>query len=133
MTPEMNNEYRKLLSSSYWKKFRVMLIKLRGGKCEVCGANYSLEVHHKTYERLGKERLEDVSVLCHTHHLEADIKRAAEGRSRSQMALESACYNSGLDTWLEKRGCNTDYMTCSEIDREIEEFDDWCERKSLAY
>jgi hypothetical protein len=35
--------------------------------CVVCGSK-KVDLHHKTYERLGKERLTDLVPLCRSHH-----------------------------------------------------------------
>jgi 5-methylcytosine-specific restriction endonuclease McrA len=37
-------------------------------RCSVWGRDGSLEVHHRTYERRGVERDEDVIALCATCH-----------------------------------------------------------------
>lgn len=34
----------------------------------MCQSRFRLQVHHKTYARLGKERLEDLQVLCFNCH-----------------------------------------------------------------
>ena len=36
--------------------------------CEICGAKYGLEIHHRTHENLHSEQLEDLQVLCHECH-----------------------------------------------------------------
>lgn len=36
-------------------------------KCYVCGAT-KVDLHHKTYERFGHERLTDLMPLCRRHH-----------------------------------------------------------------
>jgi 5-methylcytosine-specific restriction endonuclease McrA len=43
-------------------------------RCERCGAPAD-DVHHRTYRRLGVERLEDVEVLCASCHALADAER----------------------------------------------------------
>lgn len=37
--------------------------------CYVCG-HERVALHHRTYERMGKERFEDIVPLCTTHHME---------------------------------------------------------------
>lgn len=38
-------------------------------RCQICNANdRQLDVHHRTYERLGREQIEDLTVLCHDCH-----------------------------------------------------------------
>ena len=33
-------------------------------KCESCGSNVQLQCHHITYERLTRERIDDLVILC---------------------------------------------------------------------
>jgi hypothetical protein len=44
--------------------------------CVVCGEK-KVDLHHKTYKRLGKERLTDLAPLCRAHHkwLHRRVKR----------------------------------------------------------
>src|SRR3990167_719821 len=60
--------YQRYLLSRAWKEFREKVVASRGGKCEVCGEEYPLELHHRTYRAVGFERFEDVTVLCLFHH-----------------------------------------------------------------
>lgn len=49
------------------------MLRLASYRCERCGAKRDLQVHHKTYERLGVERDQDLEVVCadchRQHHL----------------------------------------------------------------
>jgi hypothetical protein len=49
-------------------------------RCEVCGAGGKLETHHILPVRDGGgDTLENMQVLCHTCHLEADVRIGARG------------------------------------------------------
>jgi 5-methylcytosine-specific restriction endonuclease McrA len=73
-------EYVKYLESQYWQEVRKSELKEQAKErgynyCEKCGATpndvtreTALHVHHKTYERLGEERLEDLMIICRTCH-----------------------------------------------------------------
>ena len=65
-------EYERYLRSAKWKKKRSRAIRRAGNKCQRCGASKwsKLEVHHLTYERLGKEADTDLMVLCQKCHRE---------------------------------------------------------------
>ena len=72
---EMGDKYKDYMQSDEWKKKRMQRILLDGGKCVCCGCkgtppSYSdLDVHHKTYERFGREDVEnDLVSLCREHH-----------------------------------------------------------------
>ena len=61
--------YAAYLNSSSWKAKRKIALKRAGYRCQLCSqAQTRLEVHHNSYERLGKEELEDLCVLCNSCH-----------------------------------------------------------------
>jgi 5-methylcytosine-specific restriction endonuclease McrA len=73
--PRHSTRYRRALNSQLWRDLRVRLIAERGGVCEVCGfpevrgrPHSVLQLHHLTYERLGRELDEDVQVICWRCH-----------------------------------------------------------------
>lgn len=60
--------YERYLNSSAWKAKRLDALDAADHKCNGCGADDALQVHHLTYERLGFERLTDLMVLCEQCH-----------------------------------------------------------------
>jgi 5-methylcytosine-specific restriction endonuclease McrA len=83
--------YDKYLRSTRWKNIRKDMMKLRKSSCERCGRQApSLDVHHKTYDRLGRELIADLELLCQSCHVEADRERAQAGADRSAQALLTA-------------------------------------------
>lgn len=66
--------YEEYLDSDLWQQFRKKYFRSKKTKkfCLVCLGddefNFSVELHHLTYERLGQERLNDVIPLCREHH-----------------------------------------------------------------
>jgi 5-methylcytosine-specific restriction endonuclease McrA len=86
------------------KKKRKAKLDQAGRRCERCGSvNGRMDVHHKTYDRLGNERLEDLVVLCVRCHEIEDEHRAAEAKERSANALDDAIFESGLDTYATRK------------------------------
>ena len=61
-------EYDKYLLSLEWQRRRKGAIERVGGRCQLCNSADKLQVHHRTYERLGAERDEDLTVLCESCH-----------------------------------------------------------------
>jgi len=62
-------KYAAFMMSAAWKKIRAAAIARANGKCESCGWDDNLTVHHKTYRRFGGQELpEDLEVLCRTCH-----------------------------------------------------------------
>ena len=61
--------YREYLQSPEWKERAVLARQRAGYRCQVCNAaNVQLNVHHRTYERLGNEEDGDLTVLCQPCH-----------------------------------------------------------------
>jgi hypothetical protein len=62
--------YKQYLNSTHWQKIKTTVYKKRR-KCQICGKSFNLNIHHITYERLGKELLSDLVVLCQSCHYKA--------------------------------------------------------------
>lgn len=60
--------YRTYLDSDAWRDRRRHLLRRVGYRCQVCNGSGRLDVHHRTYVRLGHEHPEDLTVLCRTCH-----------------------------------------------------------------
>lgn len=60
--------YEDYLKTYHWEKVRNDRIKYDNEKCIVCGLSNNLQVHHRTYERLGHEDPGDVVTLCRVCH-----------------------------------------------------------------
>lgn len=68
-TGEIVYSYPSYLRTEHWKRFR-KIIRKRGG-CQVCSSSEKLEVHHLTYQFLGKELPKHVKLLCSECHSES--------------------------------------------------------------
>lgn len=70
----MTVDYRMYLLSDEWQLRRLEALRAAGFRCERCGwishGLRGLEVHHRTYERLGQELPADLEVLCRLCHAE---------------------------------------------------------------
>lgn len=60
--------YQEYLKSEHWKETREKALKRSGYKCQVCGYNKNLQVHHNTYKNIGHEDPTDLVVLCWKCH-----------------------------------------------------------------
>lgn len=60
--------YRQFLKTDYWRKTRDAALARGHNECAICASKTNLDVHHRTYERRGCERPEDLIVLCHNCH-----------------------------------------------------------------
>jgi 5-methylcytosine-specific restriction endonuclease McrA len=61
-------DYEEYLQTTEWR-VRANDAKQRAKwQCALCCSTKALEVHHRTYERLGRERSDDLIVLCWRCH-----------------------------------------------------------------
>jgi hypothetical protein len=60
--------YETYLQSSQWKARRKYILTAGRHRCQVCSSKDALHVHHRSYKRLGDERIDDLVVLCKTCH-----------------------------------------------------------------
>ncbi len=67
--------YEEYLSSDDWKDLKKKVIVRSKGKCEGCGDQTYLDVHHLTYERIGMELLTDLTAYCRDCHEKAHGKK----------------------------------------------------------
>jgi len=61
--------YRRYRESVAWKAKRKDKIKTANGKCQICGSEYDLHIHHLTYENIFNEKPNDLIVLCEPCHI----------------------------------------------------------------
>lgn len=65
----MNKEqYQEYLKSDKWKLTKEFRKQIDSYKCTKCGEGENLEVHHKTYIRVGNENIHDLITLCRDCH-----------------------------------------------------------------
>lgn len=60
--------YAEYLLTEHWQYMRQRMLARARYACNFCGCNRQLHVHHRTYERIGRERPEDLVVLCAECH-----------------------------------------------------------------
>lgn len=61
--------YKEYLKTEHWQSQRKAALHRANYRCQVCNSsNKQLDVHHRTYERLGVELPADLIVLCNDCH-----------------------------------------------------------------
>lgn len=60
--------YAQYIKSRVWKERSKKAKAATGNRCAKCGRQASLDTHHKTYSRLGREKDSDLIVLCRRCH-----------------------------------------------------------------
>jgi hypothetical protein len=79
--------YRDYLRSPHWQdvKRRYRASKMPQD-CKVCRARW-VELHHRSYRRLGNEKLHDLVPLCAEHHKGAHAYHRAHGTRGGHRSL----------------------------------------------
>jgi hypothetical protein len=90
-------DYLAYLQSGTWRTKRNRALTLAAYRCERCGTGRQLEVHHRTYDRLGREWDQDLEVLCRDCHRGETIVQTA--RSQHGVYLQIAA-----EVWRRKPG-----------------------------
>lgn len=60
--------YADYLQTPEWQARRTRALRAAGYRCQVCNSQGELHVHHRTYERRGREYASDLTVLCADCH-----------------------------------------------------------------
>lgn len=96
--------YRDYLAGEHWQdvRARYRASKLsKNGCCAGCGSRTGLALHHRTYKRLGAERLTDLILVCgacHTDIHDFEDRVGAHPWSATNKTLRRARKTNGL-TW----------------------------------
>ena len=116
-----SREYRERLKSRAWKQLRQQMIASANG-CERCFLiTDRLELHHKHYETLGREREQDLEVLCEACHKQADQQRAMQTARNSWY-----CRVAG---WAAKK-YGEDWESVATFDEAEQAFESWLESRA---
>src|SRR5262245_8358534 len=88
---KLSREYRVYLRSYAWRVFCLQVKERDDYRCVTCNSSDDLEVHHRSYERLGAELLSDCYTLCRDcHRLITSKLRRTRYRRRVLPPLEVA-------------------------------------------
>lgn len=69
--------YKQYLKSEHWKQTKEKAYIILGRKCNRCGSKNYLNIHHKHYQNIGCELIEDLEVVCKSCHEKIhDINRS---------------------------------------------------------
>jgi hypothetical protein len=85
--------YRAYLYTAHWQRQRAFALEQAENLCELCARGDRLEVHHRSYARVGFERPEVLIVLCndcHGDHHRALVLRAIRATRHEPLAVTVA-------------------------------------------
>lgn len=96
--------YYEYIKSPKWRE-RAEEAKARAGnRCQVCNrsrAEVQLDAHHRTYERLGNELPEDITILCRDcHQLYEDAKKIYSSSAKQHQDNMGYCIRCKTDIRL---------------------------------
>jgi len=61
-------EYYLYLKSNKWSSIRTHAIRKAQNSCQVCDSPNNLQCHHRRYNNIGNENIDDLIVLCSDCH-----------------------------------------------------------------
>ncbi len=76
-TAEWRAWYNAYLQTPEWQAIRVKVLRRDRGICQGCGEAGATQVHHLTYDRVGREMLFDLVSVCRPCHLAIHKKEGA--------------------------------------------------------
>lgn len=62
-------QYRAYLKSAHWQNVKNRYYKTHEYICVRCGWRKGLQLHHLTYKRVGREKMDDLIYLCRRCHM----------------------------------------------------------------
>lgn len=72
--------YNDYINSITWKNFKLRYYADHPRRCSACGVDGQVDLHHMTYERIGREWDDDVVPLCrHCHYAVHTQHRSSNG------------------------------------------------------
>lgn len=77
----LSEEYLEYMESEQWKQLRDYVGDFWDWHCALCNSDNKVELHHRTYERFGSEKLTDVVLLCRRCHQAADRARQRNAKA----------------------------------------------------
>lgn len=90
----MTKDYLIYLKSPAWKIKKQQVFLERGRTCEICMSNRNIQIHHKTYDNLYNEDLEDLKILCDKcHKKEHKIGEKKQQPKKDEYITDSSCVN----------------------------------------
>jgi hypothetical protein len=92
--------YAAYLRSQAWAHRKAEALERAGRRCQVCGHDRRLDVHHNTYERIGAELPGDLVVLCalcHTMYHAQRPKPPGEPPAPEAMERALAAYKRAVE------------------------------------
>lgn len=98
---DYSNSYKKYTASPAWRRKRDQVIARDKGKCGWCDAE-GKQVHHKTYDNVGRESLSDLVLLCNRCHNAAHHLGSSDSKSDTQQPNPSKEVQKAFIAYIER-------------------------------
>lgn len=102
-------DYSKYLKTKYWKEVKSTIHDIVGSKCEICGNDSNINVHHLNYDNRGAETLNNLVCICGKCHAAIHKNRKGmfikEMNNREQFEIQSE-----IVTKIKETFTNEDYL-----------------------
>ncbi|MDP1615522.1 MAG: hypothetical protein Q8L68_06970 [Methylococcales bacterium] len=103
MANSQSVDYKTYIKSGKWRNISTVMKKYANFTCQRCKKIFhpsELDVHHRNYDRLGRELPSDLEVLCrrNCHPIADAVRVAVVSEHRESRRLEAAS-----DTFLSKK------------------------------
>jgi len=89
-------DYETYLNSREWRMRRKLVLELWGHRCCLCYSGEDLQVHHRTYARIGRELTTDLIVLCRDCHKRHHLSARIEGFAQPPKYIGQGVYDENL-------------------------------------
>lgn len=73
--------YQKYIRSNQWKNLRAIYLQKQDRSCSACTRKRKIHLHHKSYDRVGREPDRDLVPLCEICH--SEVHRLHNGSNAS--------------------------------------------------
>ncbi len=95
MPEEPEHWYARYLGSAHWFEVRAAALQAAGYRCQVCNSSLMVQVHHRTYERLGEESPGDLTALCDACHstFHASVGGAARTNDLVKISIPATLFH----------------------------------------
>ena len=100
-------KYKDYLKTEHWKAISKQAKENADNRCQLCNSGGELHTHHRTYDRVGKEKISDLICLCANCHAKFHDKDQPEVNFKKDLSsvaifineVESTLKEFDFDDW----------------------------------
>lgn len=110
---QSNNGYSDYLKQPLWtEEVRPRILTRDSHKCQVCGCDKNLQVHHRSYAKAVMSGNDDSQLitLCRKHHIEIEFTKFVKNNSSANQRRPKSEIDSCLQKLLKKAYENPNFL-----------------------